>query len=377
MKQVRAFVGFQIASEFHSVEEIQRLLELVVHRLNKEHDVAMQVEYGMFPPGTILWDKLREGISNSDIVIFDISENNPNVMIEVGFGYGFGKQVFLLKNKDSHAEHKKPSDLAAVYIPYAPRELASEATAEELLRGISTFLKETHPPDYYFRALWGFGEFDDVLVVCSELDEPDKLQHPEPNEYLYLGKYGDVDALLEVLVTLHRLYPHAKVKFRSAGEAKAIRENFSDNIVLVGGPDYNEIADVFSEHCFFDYLTGEKEEDISLQHKSSGLTYTPKIPPAAPGDSIMDYGFFLKRRNPYNAAKRLIMIGGAHTYGVFGAIKAFSYWDPAKGVAYANCKKVVDTLGSDPNFCVMFEVKGVRTTVPPPAVDPSLLEVIA
>jgi hypothetical protein len=375
-RRIRAFVGFHIGSEFQSTEEIHRLLDLVVERLDKEHGVSMQVKYGLFPPGTILWKEIIEGISNSDIVVFDISENNPNVMIEVGLGYGSGKQVFLLKNRASEEAYRTPSDLAAVYIPYERGSLVSGQTAGELLLGIVNFLERTHTPDYYFRALWGFGEFDEVLVICSELDEPEKRQRPEPNEYLYLSKYGDVDSLLEVLVTLHRLYPRANVKYRSAGEVNAIREDFSPNVVVVGGPDYNAIAGHFAEHCPFEYLTGEKEEDISLRHKESARVWTPEITLDPAGDHILDFGFFLKRRNPYNAAKRLIMIGGSHTYGVFGAIKAFSYWDSAKGASYDNCRTVVDSLGNDPDFCAFFPVRGVGSNVPPPAVDPSLLEPI-
>lgn len=188
-KEVRAFVGFQTESEFQTLAQIQGLFERVTRELEEEHGMLLRVKYGIFPPGRILWDEVRDSISDSDIAIFDVSENNANVMIEVGMAYGASKQVFHLKNEASKERYKYPSDLGAIYIPYKHEELASEATVSKLIEGIVDYLRETHPTAFYLKSLWGFGEHDSVLVICPELDEPDKRQHLEPNEFIYLGKY--------------------------------------------------------------------------------------------------------------------------------------------------------------------------------------------
>lgn len=159
---------------------------------------------------------------------------------------------------------------------------------------------------------------------------------------------------------------------RSAGEVSGIREDYATNLILVGGPDYNQITDLFEESSPFEYLTGETEQDIYLRHKIRDDTYVPKIE----GDPIVDYGFFVKRRNPYNPSKRLILIGGAHTYGVFGASKAFSYKGGAKDLAYDNCKAVIESLGHDPSFCAWFKVDALQNDVQAPRVDADKLEAL-
>ena len=71
----------------------------------------------------------------------------------------------------------------------------------------------------HLRQVWGIKNGDQVIVVCSELDDPDDRQQVEEREYIYSYKYGDLDAYIEVLVTLLRLYPAIKMQVMSAGEA--------------------------------------------------------------------------------------------------------------------------------------------------------------
>jgi len=371
-KEIKAFVGFQTKSEFHTFEEFEAMLASLRDELREKHNIALRARYGIFPPGGILWNEVEDAIYECDVAVFDISENNANVMIEVGLAYGFGRQVFLLKNRQSFSSYRLPSDLAVVYVPYAHGMLNSDEVINALVSGITSFLDRPHRFDYFFRSLWGFSEHDAVLIVCSELDEPEKRQHPEPNEYIYLSKYGDVDSLLEVLVTMHRLYPRLDVKFRSANEVRAVPEEYTGNIILVGGPDYNTITRLFEEYSPFEYVRGGREEDILIRRKGEDAVLVPRLSTEAGESRIVDYGFYVKQRNPYNPAKRLIMLGGAHTYGVFGAAKAFSFWGGLKDeVAHLNCKSVVDSLGHDPNFAALFEVHAIDSTVITPKLDPS------
>ena len=243
------------------------MLNKLGKKLADKYNVELRVKYGIFPPGNILWNEIKESIYDTDVAIFDISENNSNVMIELGLAYGFGKQVFILKNKESFNDYPTPSDLATIYVPYDNKSMLNRANIiNQLENGIQSYLQITHKPTYYFKSLWGFNEFDSVLIICSELDEPEGRQHPEPNEYIYLSKYGDVDTLVEILVTLNRLYPHLDIKFHSSNEVKAIPNEYTGNIILLGGPDYNRITALFEEYSNYEYLVGEREEDISLRN---------------------------------------------------------------------------------------------------------------
>src|ERR1700720_1852205 len=104
-------------------------------------------------------------------------------------------------------------------------------------RKLSRFWKTRH-----LRKVWGIKNGDHVIIVCSELDEPEKRQNVEPRQFIYSLKYGDVDAYFEVIVTLLRLYPSIRLRVLSAGEAEKTRIDMAAHLILIGGPDYNPIT---------------------------------------------------------------------------------------------------------------------------------------
>jgi hypothetical protein len=374
-RRLRVFVGFKIESTYHTEHQIKSLMDSLAARLKAE-GIVLSVEYGKFPAGVILWDSVRDSIRHSEVAIFDISENNPNVMIEVGLAIGYAKRVLLLKSSESAAHHPKPSDLPHIYVSYdSEKGIQDSSTVDELERAITNFLRSPPDPDHYFKGVWGFDEFDEVQVVCSELEDPAKLQHPEPWEFIYLSKYGDLDALFEAESTIHELYPNVHVGHGTGTEMlrNRGRDQFAGNIVLVGGPDYNALTQFFEKFSPVEYLPAGQDNNISIRLKDGGLTLTPSRSEAGP-EHVVDYGFFVNRLNPYNPDKRLVMVGGCHTYGVYGAVKAFSYsrrgGDP---VAHRNCRDVVDRLGPDAEFYAVFEVHGVGSSIPTPKLDHSRL----
>jgi hypothetical protein len=74
--------------------------------------------------GRLLFDGVYSKIKNADILIFDISESNPNVFIELGIALALqrenmSKRVFLIgrKNKEiSSIEKLLPSDLQGAFV---------------------------------------------------------------------------------------------------------------------------------------------------------------------------------------------------------------------------------------------------------------------
>jgi hypothetical protein len=350
-------------------------MDEVATHLKRRRNVDLVTSYGIFPPGVQLWEEVVRQIKSADLGVFDISENNPNVLMELGMATGFGKQTYVLKSRESEGQHSRPSDLAAVFIPYDDRkDLASQRTMREISNGIIAYLGRAHVSDYYFRSLWGFDESDTITVICSEVPDPVKRMYPEPMEFLYLNKYGDLDALLETVSTLRRLYPNASVEYYTANEILDPRTQYGRNLVIVGGPDYNPLAATFSHLSPFKYRSGKDDHDIRIKDRRDGKEYIPRFTKKGGLGQIKDYGFFLKRRNPDNPAKKIIMIGGPHTYGVYGAVKAFSYSGISSDeVARRNCKTVVQELGHDPEFCALFKVHGLQSSVQTPHVQANLL----
>lgn len=75
--------------------------------------------------------KICKAIQESQNIIINISEQNPNVMFELGLAYGLNKNVFLIKDKESAVI----SDLSGL-------EYTSYSNAEELASKLETRFRE-------------------------------------------------------------------------------------------------------------------------------------------------------------------------------------------------------------------------------------------
>jgi hypothetical protein len=227
----------------------------------------------------------------------------------------------------------------------------------------------------YLRKVWGIRDRDYVIVVCSELDETEKRQNVEPREFIYSLKYGDVDAYFEVVVTLLRLFPNIKLRIMSSGEAESTRIDLARHLILVGGPDYNAITSRIL-----------KKEVTQYQYRSP---FVVRQSEHFPGEIVLydsacdrefceftdekDYGYFERIHNPNNPEMNVILLGGCHTIGVTGAVKAFSMAVSEQGeipsIVLTNAKKVAKRITSKSEFSVLFSVERVGQTISVPIVE--------
>lgn len=74
-----------------------------------------------------LYDIFVEGIESSDIFIADITNHNPNVMLELGIAMKLNKNILILKSKDS--KEKYPFNIQSVQI----NEYASVVELEKII----------------------------------------------------------------------------------------------------------------------------------------------------------------------------------------------------------------------------------------------------
>lgn len=364
-RKIKVFVGYQINSEYHEPENLKQTIFKVKEIVERNFpNVNLEIKFGEFVAGKVLFNEVLSAIKDCEIAIFDISENNPNVLIEVGLAYGNSKQVVLLKNELSKEKFKVPSDISPfIYVPYKDNKGIYE-TCDKVANSILAYLKESPKSILYFKSLWGFYETDQVYIVCPELEEPEKRQHPEPQEFLYLGKYGDIDSLIVVYSSLNKIYSQLNIKFCTSEEFKYIPGNpYASNLILIGGPDYNKVTEHFMEQTPFEFSQNSTDETI-LVHKQKNQVFKPEFKSQKNIEEVTDYGFFVKMPNPYNPDKKLIMINGIHTYGVYGTAKCFSIYDEYElNVAKDNCKTVIESLGDDPSFAVVVKVKCINKKI--------------
>lgn len=93
------------------------------------HRIGVEVKAPSPNNVTTWWlEDIKVAIKESDFVVADVTESNPNVLIEVGIAFAVDKPVILLVNRRTHT--RMPSDLAGyVYLAYDPdrmEELSSE-----------------------------------------------------------------------------------------------------------------------------------------------------------------------------------------------------------------------------------------------------------
>lgn len=225
------------------------------------------------------------------------------------------------------------------------------------------------------RKVWGIKNKENVIVICSELDEPDERQNLEEREFIYNLKYGDVDAYFEVIVTLLRLYPKLKIRILSSGEAENTRFDMAQTLVLIGGPDYNKITEKILEKEITQFryrskylkdLSKEFPDEIVIYHILTDKEYCDK-------DEYKDFGFFEKINNPHNPKKNIILLGGCHTIGVTAAIKAFSLasneYDDIPRVVLENSKVVAKKISKKSEFAVLVKAERVGQSINTPIVN--------
>ncbi len=225
------------------------------------------------------------------------------------------------------------------------------------------------------RKVWGIKNGDSVIVVCSELEDPEQRQRVEAREFIYNLKYGDVDAYFEVVVTLLRLFPDIKLCIQSSGEAETTRIDMARHIILIGGPDYNAItAKILGKNItqynykkpYVSVESGHNFDEIVLYDQINDKEYYEDT-------DEKDYGYFERIQNPNNPDNKIILIGGCHTIGVTGAVKAFSMFDSEQGeipdVVLRNAEIVAKKISKKSEFSVLVKVELFSQTVNRPIVN--------
>ena len=162
-----------------------------------------------------------------------------------------------------------------------------------------------------------------MLVVCSELSDPHIRQMVEPREFIYLMKYGDLDAWVELIFSLLRIYPNIDLQIMSSGEALASRVDLEHQILMIGGPDYNllvrRIHDMGVNRIGYGLKTTatSPEQEITICDKTTGKErYYEHLD--------RDYGYIERIANPFDPSKQILFFGGCHTVGVTSATKFVS-----------------------------------------------------
>ena len=108
--------GLQFESKYYPTDQlinnIKQHFQKAVDVYNEKHSgekITMQFEKLAAGYGEHLFNDIARSIISSDIAVFEVSDQNPNVMIELGVALTWGVRVLPLRKKNSP---KLPADIS-------------------------------------------------------------------------------------------------------------------------------------------------------------------------------------------------------------------------------------------------------------------------
>lgn len=119
-----AFIVMQFSKEFNE------LYTNVIESVCNEFDIKAVRADDIYNNGMVIQDIIRE-ISESQLVIADITPNNPNVYYEVGFAHAKQKQVILLCDR---SRSELPFDLSSFRTIFYENSISGKVDIEKKLR---------------------------------------------------------------------------------------------------------------------------------------------------------------------------------------------------------------------------------------------------
>jgi hypothetical protein len=243
--------------------------------------------------------------------------------------------------------------------------------------GISKLIRYKRYRD--LQRFWRMNDGDTVLLVCSELDNPIGRQMVEDREFIYSMKYGDVDARIEILFSLIRIYPNINLRILSSGEAQNAKVDLTCHVILIGGPDYNKLT----------------ERILTFGRTRFGYRspYCGVLPKTCPTEIVLhdsvtdkeycfsnlddDYRYVEQIRNPFDETKWVTIFGGCHTVGVSGASKLLSAFSEGRTeilpVVKNTARRLRSSVRRDQEYSLLCHVNKIGSTVnTPTAADVTL-----
>lgn len=202
---MRIFSAIPFSKEF---EDIHYALRMAVEESG--HILIRMDE--LFSTGSIM-NQLQEEINKADLLIADISNQNPNVMYEVGYAQSANVPVLLISQKGDHI----PFDFASIQIIIYYRKRLNET----LTKRLRNYLIHTNFKEFYNKEKSAFEKDKEsiktVFVSYSHADSKylDRLKiHLKPFE-----KSGLIDLWSDTKINAGEKW---KDKIESALEKSAI-----------------------------------------------------------------------------------------------------------------------------------------------------------
>jgi len=137
--------GLQFESKYYPtdqlIENIKQHFQKAVDAYNEKHSgekITMRFKKLAAGYGEHLFNDIARSIISSDIAVFEVSDQNPNVMIELGVALTWGVRVLPLREKNSP---KPPTDISGqTWIEY--EEAGKKIIDEEFQQKLENMIEQ-------------------------------------------------------------------------------------------------------------------------------------------------------------------------------------------------------------------------------------------
>jgi hypothetical protein len=339
------------------------------------YDVEIEYSYTLDEYGGQLNNQLVGRLSNADICVVDISDNNPNVFYELGVIHALGKTAILLKSSLEQENFPLPSDISgSLFLKYKEINSIKGRLAKAILNVSQKKLDEKGMDSILrCKSFWNLPVSNGALAIIGA---PSLTKTSFSNlsnwNYVYLDNLGDKDAIVDISILVGRLYPEVTLeRYTSNDFPKDILEG---NLIVIGGVGSDKYPGNKITKIFIDKLNIPIANDVECEKLFVGNEVLEGVYEGEPTKSplVKDYGFFARFKNPFNPSSRVVMIFGLHTLGVLGATRCFSMHPAAK----ENLDLVKKELGDDPAFYTLFPVDVVKGLPVVPKLNFSIIKKI-
>lgn len=359
--------AFKPAQNAYSLSEFQTVFKEAIDNMriqlgDKAKKVDFYLDFQLSEYGGMLNSELLTKMRSANICVIDVSDNNPNVLYELGHIHALNKKSIIIKSKKDEEKYPIPTDLSGIfYLKYDSLNTVKDELVNSLKKKIESILDSSELNLDDLRQLWFPENTTTINVIGPSSQAKTEFAEIESPNYTYLQRFGDKDALLEILVLLSRLYPHAKIRKYMSEDFDFHSDLIKEDLVVLGGPGEedagNKICKLITERMGSKVSYSEDCENMCLQDgKILSASYDRE------NKIKLDHGYFGRIPNPFNPNSSVVLIHGIHTFGVLGATRAFSD-DP---LAIKNVEVVLDRIGLNPYFESWFPVNVINgfVTVP-------------
>lgn len=350
--KLQIFLGYQFNSKYYNKNTLEKAIiqasDEVQLRLTQEINKTIRIEYkGLeIDSGEIITNEVLEQIRKSDICIFEVSDKNANVFFELGYAYAKEKEIIYLLN-DELDVNLIPSDFDGRYIDqYKDNDLRiklSDRIYQKANKAIENYIINS--------TVFDFNKKKKVFIIISELPKNERMIHSYPaNEnFAYRLKFGDPDALHELIIFLNKIFP--KTIFYEYTCSDIPTDVIDHDLIILGGPGLNSFAEnIISEFKLpLKYKRAKVEEKYVLVDELKNKEYSVQEIGA---HNKIDYGFFAKLPNPNHSKSCYYLFNGILTHGVLGTVRLFTQ----KNSRINSSKLLSETLPDESDyFLVMTE----------------------